>query len=98
MHCSRTFPKNYKKSRYDNLTVNLYRITGIDPLVDASQGDVFPLQLAFDTPIANFQMIPLNQDATSVPESNSLITLGLAAGFGFLKKRKIIIESLINVN
>jgi hypothetical protein len=39
--------------------VAAFRIVGIDPAVDSTDAAVFPVQLAFDTPTAEFTMIPV---------------------------------------
>ncbi|MCB9877866.1 MAG: hypothetical protein H6835_09720 [Planctomycetes bacterium] len=39
--------------------VSSFRIAGIDPAKDATDVAAFPVQLAFDTPIADFSMTPL---------------------------------------
>lgn len=39
--------------------VPAFRISGIDPAADASNVEAFPVQLAFDTPLADFTMTPV---------------------------------------
>ena len=77
--------------------VSSFSVTGINPLVDAANPTAFPLQIAFTTLTADFQMVALQADGTpvttvttAVPEPSS--TLGLlvfgALGAGSVLKRK----------
>ncbi len=54
--------------------VSAFAIHGINPLVDPTDPLAFPLQLAFDTPTADFQMQGFTTDsAAAVPEPSALI-------------------------
>ena len=60
-----------------------FTITGIDPLVDPSNPTAFPLQLAFNTPTASFQMQALQSPtSTSVPEPSSIFGIFALSSFG----------------
>ncbi len=71
--------------------VSEFTITGIDPLVDATNSTAFPVKLAFNTNTADFEMQALEHPQnTSVPEPSSLLgilTFG-TFGAGLLLKRQ----------
>jgi hypothetical protein len=66
--------------------VSEFTITGIDPMFDPTDPGAFPIQLAFDTPIADFDAEPLG---STVPEPSTwaMMLLGLA-GFGVAAYRR----------
>lgn len=72
--------------------VSSFTLSGIDPAVDSTFGDAFPLRLAFDTPTASFTMSPIIADdsSASVPEPASAVAI-LSLGFGFfvVRRRKV---------
>ncbi len=54
--------------------VSTFKILGIDPAVDGSAPDAFPVFLTFDTETASFNMLPIPEPGTVV-----LMSLGLGA-------------------
>ncbi len=64
--------------------VSSFSIANIFPFTDATDSQAFPLQLAFNTPTASFTQTPI-VEATAVPESSSLLGLGLLAGLGMMQ-------------
>jgi hypothetical protein len=53
-----------------------FRITGINPLVDADRPDAFPIRLVFDTARADFTMRPLVEPAPPTGRQLSFLGLG----------------------
>ncbi len=63
--------------------VSEFTITGIDPLVDATNSTAFPVKLAFSTTTADFEMWALEYpQSTSVPEPSSLFSILTFGTFG----------------
>lgn len=63
--------------------VSEFTITGIDPLVDATNPTALPIKLAFNTETANFEMLALEHpQSNSIPESSSDFALLIFASFG----------------
>ena len=69
-----------------------FRITGIDPAVDAALANAFPLQIFFSSETGSFTQTPLGGGNSSVPEPTTwrLVGLGLVAA---LSKRSRIRRS-----
>ena len=78
---------------FPNGGVSSFRVTGINPLVDATNPTAFPLKIAFNTPTADFTMQGITANATGdvAPEPGSLALLlpvmGVA-GMVIRKRRK----------
>lgn len=71
--------------------VSEFTITGIDPLVDATNPTAFPIKLAFNTETANFEMLALEHpQSNSIPESSLEFALLIFGSFGltFLLKKQ----------
>ena len=64
--------------------VSDFLLTGIDPLADPKNPSSFPLELLFNTPLANFEM-----DALVTPEPTTLLLLGTTmVGLGVKWRRR----------
>ena len=84
-----------------------FTLTGIDPSVDTALGDAFPLRLAFDTPRADFDMIPIiatvqpdpepdtepGSDPISVPEPSLILSLMMIGTLGGLVRQRQVASS-----
>ncbi len=74
--------------------VSGFTLTGIDPLVDASNPMAFPLKLAFNTETADFQMraidkpSPISGGGAAVPEPSSIIGILVAGALGAATRAK----------
>ncbi len=63
--------------------VSEFTITGIDPLLDATNPTAFPIKLAFNTERANFEMLALEHpQSNSIPESSLDFALLMFGSFG----------------
>jgi hypothetical protein len=69
--------------------VQEFIISDIDPLVDSTDPQAFPLQIEFSTPFASFEMEFTTQNTQSTPEPSVLIGLGVLLGCGASLKRSI---------
>jgi hypothetical protein len=61
--------------------VSSFRITGIDPGVDAGDPMAFPIQLGFNTPTAAFTMVP-------IPEASSALLAAFSSTLLLRRKRR----------
>ena len=65
--------------------VSSFSILGIDPAVDASRADAFPVQLEFSTPTASFTMTSV---AVPEPSSGLMLALGTLGTIAFAGSRR----------
>jgi hypothetical protein len=68
--------------------VSEFTVTGIDPMFDPTDPGAFPIQLAFNTPTADFIAEPLGS-AVPEPSTWAMILLGFA-GVGFAVHRRTV--------
>lgn len=68
--------------------VSEFTITGIDPLVDATDPVAFPVRLAFDTETADFSMEAIAPTSAAVPEPSSVMGLLVAGTAAYQARRR----------
>jgi len=66
--------------------VSSFTVTGIDPMFDPTNPEAFPIELAFNTPTADFVAAPLTS-AVPEPWSALLLSSGMAA-LGLIHRRR----------
>ena len=66
--------------------MNQFTITGIDPAFDPTDPKAFPIDLTFNTPVADFVAEPLGI-SSAVPEPSSLPLLGAGLFVIYLIRR-----------
>ena len=70
--------------------VSKFSITGINPLIDGDDPRAIPIQLAFNSPLADFSMTPIAaQQAVPEPGSMALLGTGLLSLIGFRCRRQV---------